>query len=112
MCVVPTLTFDRLFAFLVLGHGRRQLLWFEVTRHPTAEWLARQITEAFPWASAPTYLVRDNDRAYGHVFTSPGEGDGYSRPADLAGITVAKWHCGTTDRHLASRVPGPHADLW
>ena len=48
MCVVPTLTFDRLFAFLVLGHGRRQLLWFEVTRHPTAEWLARQITEAFP----------------------------------------------------------------
>ena len=70
MCVVPTLTFDLLFAFLVLGHGRRRLLWFEVTRHPTAEWLARQITEAFPWTSAPVYLVRDNDRAYGHVFTS------------------------------------------
>ncbi|MFZ0150094.1 MAG: integrase core domain-containing protein, partial [Xanthobacteraceae bacterium] len=59
-----------LFAFLVLSHGRRQLLWFEVTRHPTAEWLARQITEAFPWTSAPIYLVRDNDAAYGHVFTS------------------------------------------
>ena len=70
MFVVPTLTFDLLFAFLVLGHGRRQLLWFEVTRHPTAEWLARQITEAFPWISAPAYLVRDNDRAYGHFFTS------------------------------------------
>ena len=70
ICVVPTLTFDRLFAFLVLGHGRRQLLWREVTRHPTAEWLARQITEAFPWSSAPTYLVRDNDCAYGHIFTS------------------------------------------
>jgi transposase InsO family protein len=70
MCIVPTLTFDRLFALLVLGHGRRQLLWFEVTRHPTAEWLARQITEAFPWASTPAYLVRDNDRAYGHIFTS------------------------------------------
>ena len=70
LCVIPTLTFERLFAFLVLGHGRRQLLWFEVTRHPTAEWLARQITEAFPWTSAPAYLVRDNDRAYGHVFTS------------------------------------------
>jgi transposase InsO family protein len=70
LCVVPTVTFERLFAFLVLGHGRRQLLWFEVMRHPTAEWLARQITEAFPWASAPAYLVRDNDRAYGHVFTS------------------------------------------
>jgi hypothetical protein len=70
MCVVPTLTFDRLFAILVLGHGRRRLLWFEVTRHPTAEWLARQITEAFPWASAPSYLVRDNDCAYGQVFTA------------------------------------------
>jgi hypothetical protein len=53
--VVPTLTFERLFALLVPGHGRRQLLWFEVTRHPTAEWLARQITEAFPWAWAPAH---------------------------------------------------------
>jgi transposase InsO family protein len=70
MCVVSTLTFERLFAFLVLAHGRRLLLWFEVTRYPTAEWLARQITEAFPWASAPAYLVRGNDGAYGHVFTS------------------------------------------
>jgi hypothetical protein len=43
---------------------------FEVTRHPTAEWLARQVTEAFPWTSAPAYLVRDNDGAYGHVFKS------------------------------------------
>jgi AcrB/AcrD/AcrF family/Integrase core domain len=41
-----------------------------VTRHPTAEWLARQITETFPWATAPAYLVRDNDRAYGRVFTT------------------------------------------
>jgi transposase InsO family protein len=70
MCIVPTLSFERLFVFLVLGHGRRRLLWFEVTRHPTAAWLARQITEAFPWASAPAYLLRDNDRAYGRVFTA------------------------------------------
>jgi hypothetical protein len=70
LCVVPTLTFERLFVFLVLGHGRRHLPGFEVTRHPTAEWLARQITEAFPWASAPVYLVRDNDRANGHAFKS------------------------------------------
>jgi hypothetical protein len=55
LCVVPILTFERLLAFFVLGHGRRQLLWFEVTRRPTAEWLARQITEAFPWVSAPAY---------------------------------------------------------
>ena len=69
LCVVPTLNFERLFAFLVVGHGRRQLLWFAVTRHPTAEWLARQIVEAFPWNTAPTDLVRDNDGAYGHAFT-------------------------------------------
>jgi len=52
----------------VLGHGRRQLLWFAVTRHPTAEWLAHQITEAFRWDRAPAYIVRDNDRAFGSVF--------------------------------------------
>ena len=82
VCVVPTLTFDLLFAFLVLGHGRRQLLWFEVTRHPTAEWLARQITEAFPWISAPGYLVRVS-----------GEGDGYRRSTDLSWVAVAEWLC-------------------
>src|SRR5271169_1779593 len=69
LCVVPTVTFECLFAFLIVGHGRRQLLWFAVTRHPTAEWLAQQIVEEFPWDTAPTYLVRDNDRAYGQAFT-------------------------------------------
>jgi hypothetical protein len=66
--VVPTIAFEQLFAFLVLGHGRRQLLWIAVTRNPTAEWLARQITEAFPWERAPKYLIRDNDRAFGVAF--------------------------------------------
>src|SRR6058998_3440344 len=54
LCVVPTLTFERLFAFLVVGHGRRQLLWYAVTRPPAAEWLAQQMAEAFPWNTAPT----------------------------------------------------------
>jgi hypothetical protein len=66
--VVPTIAFQRLFAFLVLGHERRRLLWFAVTRNPTADWLARQITEAFPWDGAPKYLIRDNDRVFGAVF--------------------------------------------
>ena len=48
LCVVPTLTFERLFAFLVLGHGRRQLLWFAVTRNPTAEWLAQMSRSSYP----------------------------------------------------------------
>jgi transposase InsO family protein len=68
LCIVPTVTFERLFAFLVIGHDRRRLLRIEVTKHPTAEWLARQITEAFPWVTAPRYLIRDNDGAYGHIF--------------------------------------------
>jgi hypothetical protein len=66
--VVPTIAFEQLFAFLVLGHERRQLLWFAVTRHPTAEWLGQQIVEAFPWNAAVAYLVRDNDGAYGQAF--------------------------------------------
>jgi transposase InsO family protein len=70
LCLVPTLTFECLFAFLVVSHGRRQLLWFAVTRHPTAEWLAQQIVEAFPWDAAPRYLIRDNDGAYGQAFTN------------------------------------------
>ncbi len=59
LCMVATVRFECLFAFVVIGHGRRQLLWFAVTRHPTAEWLAQQIVEAFPWETAPAYLVRD-----------------------------------------------------
>ena len=66
--VVPTIAFQQLFAFLVLGHERRRLLWFAVTHNPTAEWLARQISEAFPWDSAQKYLIRDNDRAFGVAF--------------------------------------------
>jgi transposase InsO family protein len=67
--VVPTLSFERLFAFIILGLSRRRLLWIGVTAHPTAEWLARQITEAFPWNTAPAFLIRDNDGSYGEVFT-------------------------------------------
>jgi transposase InsO family protein len=68
LCVVPTVSFECLFALVVVGHRRRRLLWFAVTPHPTAEWLARQIVEAFPWNTAPAYLVRDNDGAYGQTF--------------------------------------------
>jgi transposase InsO family protein len=66
--VVPTITFKLLFGFVVLRHARRQLAWIGVTAHPTAEWLARQLSEAFPWDSTPRYLVRDRDRSYGAPF--------------------------------------------
>jgi hypothetical protein len=109
LCVVPTLTFECLFAFLVLGHGRRQLLWFAVTRQPTAAWLAQQIVEAFPWGTAPSYLIRDNDGAYGQVFTGRrGQWEfGIARyRRDRPGITHT-WSADT-----AARLSGSCADLW
>src|SRR5471030_481122 len=66
--VVPTLSFERLFAFVVLGVGRRKIVWIGVTLNPTAQWLSQQITEGFQWDTTPAYLIRDNDRAYGKVF--------------------------------------------
>ena len=66
--VVPTIAFEQLYALLVLRHRRRRLLWIAVTRNPTGEWLARQITEAFPWDSAPKYFIRDNDRVFAGIF--------------------------------------------
>jgi len=53
---------------LILEHARRELLWLAVTAHPTAEWIARQFTEAFGWRDAPRYVVRDRDRIYGSDF--------------------------------------------
>jgi hypothetical protein len=65
--VVPTISFDSLYAFVIVRLDRRTLLWIGVTRHPTAEWIARQITEAFPWDEAPRYPIRDRDRIFGAI---------------------------------------------
>jgi transposase InsO family protein len=65
--VVPTIGFKLLYCLVFLAHGRRELVHHAVTAHPTAEWVARQVTEAFPWDTAPRYLVRDRDAVYGHV---------------------------------------------
>ena len=67
--VVPTIGFDLLYAFIIVRLDRRDLIWISVTRHPTAEWIARQVTEAFPWNEAPRYLIRDRDRLFGAVVT-------------------------------------------
>src|SRR5215831_4579708 len=65
--VVPAVSFDLLYAFAVVRLDRRDLVWINVTAHPTAEWVARQITEAFPWNEAPRYMIRDRDCIYGSV---------------------------------------------
>ena len=65
---VPTIRFQVLYVFLVLAHERRRILHFAVTAHPTAGWTTHQLREAFPWESAPRYLLRDRDRIFGHEF--------------------------------------------
>jgi hypothetical protein len=62
---VPTATFRILYVFIVLRHDRRQIVHFNVTAHPNAQWTAQQIVEAFPFDTAPRYLLRDRDRIYG-----------------------------------------------
>src|SRR6516165_52569 len=66
--VVPTISFRLLYGLLIMGHGRRQILWFGVTAHPTAEWIANQLTQACGWEQIPRYLIRDRDGAYGEIF--------------------------------------------
>src|SRR3984893_7789513 len=67
--VVPTIGFRMLYGFVIVRLHRRDLVWINVTTKPTAEWVARQITEAFPWDMAPRYMIRDRDRIYGTVVT-------------------------------------------
>jgi transposase InsO family protein len=66
--VVPTVSFRLLYGLLIMGHGRRQILWLGVTAHPTAEWIANQLTAACGWEQLPRYLIRDRDACYGDMF--------------------------------------------
>ncbi|OYY42757.1 MAG: hypothetical protein B7Y08_29605 [Rhodospirillales bacterium 24-66-33] len=65
--IVPTVGFRLLYVPVILKHERWWLISLRVTTNPTAEWIARQITDAFPWNEAPDYLIRDRDASYGHV---------------------------------------------
>src|SRR5712675_931509 len=97
--VVPTIGFKLLYAFVIVRLDRRDLVWINVTVHPTAEWVARQITEAFPWNEAPRYLIRDRDRIYGSVVTrrlrSMGIRDKPTAPA-------SPWQNGFAERLIGS----------
>jgi len=66
--VVPTIRFRMLYVFIILSHARRRVVHFNVTANPTAAWTAQQIVEAFPWETAPRYLLRDRDSIYGEWF--------------------------------------------
>src|SRR5260221_10473305 len=67
--IVPTIGLDLLYAFVIVRLDRRDLVWINVTANPTAEWVARQLTEAFPLGGAPRYMIRDRDRIYGAIVT-------------------------------------------
>jgi hypothetical protein len=78
MFVVASASFRLLYVMIILAHDRRKIVRFDVIRNPTAGWLARQVTEAFPWDIAPRYLLRDRDSSYGENFR---------RQVDAMGIT-------------------------
>ena len=70
MFVVASASFRLLYVMIILAHDRRKIMRTAVTEHPTAAWLSRQVTEAFPWDTAPRYLLRDRDASHGPDFHS------------------------------------------
>ena len=67
--VVSTIGFNLLYVLVIIRLARRELIWLNVTAHPTADWMEQQITEAFPWDEVPCYRIRDRDAVYGSVVT-------------------------------------------
>jgi transposase InsO family protein len=99
--VVPTISFDFLYAFVIVRLDRRELFWINITTNPTAEWIARQLTEAFPWDEAPRYLIRDRDRdrIYGAVVTSRLRAMGIR---DKPTAPASPWQNGFAERLIGS----------
>ena len=97
--VVPTIGFELLYAVVIVRLDRRDLVWINVTANPTAEWIARQITEAFPWDDAPHYLVRDRDGVYGAAVTRRLRAMGIRDKPIAAG---SPWQNGFAERLIGS----------
>ena len=97
--VVPTIGFDLLYAFIIVRRDRRNLVWINVTTSPTAEWIARQRTEAFPWNETPHYLVRDRDRIYGAAVTRRLHAMGIR---DQPTAAASPWQNGFAERLIGS----------
>ena len=96
---------DGALAFLVLAHHRRRILHFGVTAHPTAEWTAQQLREAFPWETAPRYLLRDRDTIFGPDFVKQVKAMGIKQVLG-ATVSLAASLYRARNRHAAPRVPG------
>jgi transposase InsO family protein len=106
--VVPTIGFKLLYGFVIVRIDRRDLVWINVTTNPTAEWIARQITEAFPWDSAPRFMIRDLDRIYGAVVTrrlrAMGIRDKPIAPASPWQNGFAEWLIGSIRRECLDHI--------
>jgi transposase InsO family protein len=96
---------------VIVGLERRDLVWINVTANPNAEWIARQITEAFPWDEAPRYLIRDRDRIYGAVVTRRLRAMGIRDKPIAAG---SPWQNGFAERLIGSirRECTDHVIAW
>src|SRR5258706_767139 len=97
--VVPTIGFSLLYAFVIVRPARRALVWINVTTNPTSDWIARQMTEAFPWDDAPKYLIRDRVRIYGAVVTRRLRAIGIR---DKPTAPASAWHNGFDERLIGS----------
>src|SRR5690348_14613540 len=96
---VPTIGFKLLYGFVIVRIDRRDLVWINVTTNPTAEWIARQLTEAFPWDDAPQYLIRDRDRIYGTIVTRRLRAMGIR---DKPTASASPWQNGFAERLIGS----------
>jgi hypothetical protein len=106
--VVPTIGCKLRYRPPILRLARRRLVWTDVTANPTAEWVARQVTEAFPLDEVPHYLMQTVTRRIWRGGHAPAPNDEYSRLADCAAVAVAKERsCRTADRIDPTRVSRP-----
>jgi transposase InsO family protein len=97
--IVPTVGFKLLFVLVILRHERRRLISLNVTANPTADWIAHQITDAFPWNEAPDYLIRDRDASYGNAVTRRLAGMGIR---DHPTAPRSPWQNGYAERLIGS----------
>jgi transposase InsO family protein len=99
MFVVASASFRLLYVMVILAHDRRKIMRTAVTEHPTEAWLSRQVTEAFPWDTAPRYLLRDRDASYGAYFRKRIEVMGIK---DVVTATRSPWQNPYVERVIGS----------
>jgi putative transposase len=104
---VPTAAFRVLYCFFVISHGRRRILHFNTTEHPTSEWITQQMREAFPGDTAPVYLVLDRDSKYAGEATEMLQSLRQQPDSNRISQSVAKWRSRALGRKLPQGVTGP-----